>query len=470
MATIESIVSSVNSILWDYVLIFGLVGIGIYCSIRLGFPQVTRFGEGIKQVFGGLFKKEKNQEGSMSSFQALATSIAAQIGTGNIAGVATAIALGGPGAIFWMWVSAFFGMSTMFVEATLALKYRERTKDGQLVGGPAYYLKNGMGSKGLSAFFAVAIIAALGFIGNMVQSNSIASAVSTAFKIPPIAIGIVLAIFAGLIFIGGIKRIASFAETVVPVMALVYILGTIAIIVLFRENFIPVMKSIFGGAFNVSAVFGGAVGVSIKQAIRFGVARGLFSNEAGMGSTPNSHAVADVKHPAEQGLSAMIAVFIDTMVVCTATAVIILATGADKSGAVGVGITQEAFRVAFGPLGEIFLAVCLTFFAFTTVVGWYYFGENNIRFLFENKKSIRVYQIIVLIFIVLGSYQQVEFVWSLADMFNGFMVIPNLIGIFVLFKESKSILSDYEKQIASGQKLHYDYSFENKSFDKVSNH
>ena len=226
------------------------------------------------------------------------------------------------------------------------------------------------------------------------------------------------------------------------------------------------MKSIFVGAFNPTAVLGGAVGVSITQAVRFGVARGLFSNEAGMGSTPNSHAVADVKHPAEQGLSAMVAVFIDTVLVCTATALVILATGADQSGAVGVGITQASFRIAFGPWGEKFLAVCLTFFAFTTVVGWYYFGENNIRFLFKNKNTIRLYQLIVLAFIVLGSYQQVDFVWSLADMFNGIMVIPNIIAIFVLFKESKKILYDYEGQIAKGERLHYDYSFENKQLSK----
>jgi len=463
---LESIVSKVNGILWDYVLIVGLVGVGIYCSIRLGFPQITKFGTAVKQVFGGVFKKEANKEGSMSSFQALATSIAAQIGTGNVAGVATAIALGGPGAILWMWVSAFFGMSTIFVEATLALKYRERTEDGQLVGGPAYYIKNGMGTKGLASFFAIAIIIALGFIGNMVQSNSIASAVSTAFNVSQLMIGVVIAIFAGLIFIGGIKRIATFAEMVVPVMAVVYIFGAIAVIVMFRADFIPVMKSIFVGAFNPAAVLGGAVGISIKQAVRFGVARGLFSNEAGMGSTPNSHAVADVKHPAEQGLSAMVAVFIDTMLACTATALVILATGADQSGAVGVGITQAAFRIAFGPWGEKFLAVCLTFFAFTTVVGWYYFGENNIRFLFKNKNSIRLYQLIVLAFIVVGSYQQVDFVWSLADMFNGIMVIPNIIAIFVLFKESKKILCDYEGQISKGERLHYDYSFENKQLSK----
>lgn len=296
----------------------------------------------------------------------------------------------------------------------------------------------------------------------MVQSNSIADAVSRAFNIPQLAVGIVIAIIAGLIFIGGMKRIASFAELVVPLMAAIYIIGAITVIILFRANIIPVFRNIFVGAFNPSAVLGGVAGITIRQAVRFGIARGLFSNEAGMGSTPNSHAVADVPHPAEQGLSAMIAVFIDTMLVCTATALVILATGADKLGLVGVGITQEAFNIAFGPIGQKFLAVCLTFFAFTTVVGWYYFGENNVRFLFKGKNALKIYQVIVLVFIVLGSYQKVGFVWDLADMFNGFMVIPNLIAIFFLFKESKAILRDYDSQVASGQKLHYDYEFEKK--------
>lgn len=460
MELLETIVSKVNGILWDYVLIVGLVGIGLFLSIRLGFPQVRRFFPALKRVFGGIFNKEESKEGSMSSFQALATSIAAQIGTGNVAGVATAITLGGPGAIFWMWVSAFFGMSTIFVEATLAQKYRETDRDGQLVGGPAYYIKNGLGSKGLASFFAIALILALGFIGNMVQSNSIADAVSRAFNIPQIAIGIFLAILAALIFVGGMKRIASFAEMVVPVMAAVYILGSIVVLVIFNQNIIPVFKSIFLAAFSPESVLGGAAGVSIKQAVRFGIARGLFSNEAGMGSTPNSHAVADVAHPAEQGLSAMIAVFIDTVLVCTATALVIMAAGANNTGAVGVGVTQEAFRIAFGPIGEKFLAICLTFFAFTTVIGWYYFGENNIRFLFKGKHAIRIYQIFVLIFIVLGSYQKVDFVWSLADMFNGIMVIPNLIALFFLYKESKSILEDYDELSQKGVRLSYEYDYQ----------
>ncbi len=460
MEFLEKIVGFVNSILWDYVLVFGLVGAGLYFTIRLGFPQITRFGVAAKKVFGGIFKKEKSKEGSMSSFQALATSIAAQIGTGNVAGVATAITLGGPGAVFWMWVSAFFGMSTIIVEATLAQKYRETDKDGQLIGGPAYYIKNGLKSKGLAAFFAISLIIALGFIGNMTQSNSIADAVSRAFNIPQIAIGIGLAILAGLIFIGGIKRIASFAEMVVPIMAAVYILGSLVIIVMFADQIIPIFKAIFVAAFNPKAILGGAAGIGLQQAVRYGIARGLFSNEAGMGSTPNSHAVADVKHPAEQGLSAMIAVFIDTILVCTATALVIIATGAQYSGAAAAGMTQMAFSTAFGPIGEKFLAICLTFFAFTTIVGWYYFGENNIRFLFKGKTAIRIYQAIVLVFIVLGSFQKVGLVWDLTDMFNGIMVIPNLIAILLMFKESKSIIQDYDTQLKNGKALNYKYPFQ----------
>ena len=460
MIILETIVNFVNKILWDYVLVIGLVGAGVYFSIRLGFPQITRFKEAAKRVFGGLFNKKESKGGSMSSFQALATSIAAQIGTGNVAGVATAITLGGPGAVFWMWVSAFFGMSTIFVEATLAQKYREVDSDGQYVGGPAYYIKNGLGNKKMAAFFAVALIIALGFIGNMVQSNSIADAVSRAFNIPQIAVGIVIAVIAALIFVGGMKRIASFAEKVVPIMAVVYIAGAIVTMIMFRQNIGPTFKAIFVGAFDPQAILGGAAGIGVFQAVRYGVARGLFSNEAGMGSTPNSHAVADVSHPVEQGLPAMIAVFIDTILVCSATALVIIPTGADKLGLAGAAVTQQAFTIAFGPVGQVFLAVCLTFFAFTTVVGWYYFGENNIRFLFKGKKAIHVYQILVLIFIILGSYQKVDFVWNLADMFNGIMVIPNLIALVLLFNETKKMVNDYDYQLSHGEKLHFDYIYE----------
>lgn len=466
MFSIEGLVEVVNGVLWDYILVIGLIGLGIYLTVSLGFPQITRFGKAVKELFGGLFSKEDAEEGSMSSFQAVATSIAAQIGTGNVAGVATALTAGGPGAIFWMWISAFFGMSTIFAEATLAQKYRERTSDGQLIGGPAYYIKNGLGNKKLAGFFAVSIILALGFIGNMVQSNSIAGSVNTAFNIPEIVTGIVIAILAALIFMGGMERIGSFAEIVVPIMAVLYILGSIAVLVLFRSNLAIVFKNIFAGALSPSAAAGGALGYGVQQAIRYGIARGLFSNEAGMGSTPNSHAVANVKHPTQQGLSAMVAVFIDTILVATATALTILATGALDSGFEGAEITQEAFTIAFGPLGQKFLAISLTFFAFTTIIGWYYFGENNIRFLFRGKGSLRVYQGIVILFIILGSYQKVDLVWGLADMFNGIMVIPNIIGIAFLAKHSREILKDYDRQMASGQELHYNYEFDYRREDK----
>ncbi|HLR21005.1 MAG TPA: alanine/glycine:cation symporter family protein, partial [Tissierellaceae bacterium] len=439
----------------------------IYISIILKFPQISRFGKASKEVFGGLFSKEEVEEGSLSSFQALATSIAAQIGTGNVAGVATALTTGGPGAIPWMWISAFFGMSTIFAEATLAQKYRERTSDGQLVGGPAYYIRNGLGNKFLAGFFAVSIVLALGFIGNMVQSNSIAGAVSVAFNVPQIVIGIVIAILAALIFMGGMQRIGSFAELVVPIMALLYIVGSIAVLIVFRNNLGQVLQNMFAGAFKPSAAAGGALGYGVQQAVRFGVARGLFSNEAGMGSTPNSHAVANVGHPAQQGLSAMVAVFIDTMIVATVTALSILATGAHEvAGLEGAEITQEAFAIAFGPLGQKFLAVALAFFAFTTIVGWYYFGENNVRFLFKGQGSVRVYQVLVFASIILGSFLGVGLVWDLADMFNGIMAIPNVIALFFLAKYSKEMLNDYDRQIASGEPLHYDYEFEGEKIQR----
>lgn len=455
-----------NNVLWGYPMIIALVGAGILFTLLLGFPQVTKLGAAFKHTFGGMFSKEAKEEGSMSSFQSLATAIAAQVGTGNIAGVATAIISGGPGAIFWMWLAAFFGMGTIYVEAALAQKYRE-TRNGQLVGGPAYYLKNGFAEKGhaalghgLATFFAIAIIIALGFVGNMVQSNSIASAVTTAFDISPFAIGILLAILAAFVFLGGMKRIASFAELVVPIMALIYILGSIAVLVKFSSQIIPTFQGIFTAAFTGKAVMGGAQGIAVRMAIRYGVARGLFSNEAGMGSTPNSHAVANVNHPIEQSLAAMVGVFIDTVVVCSATALSILVTGAHLKGLKGVAVTQEAFNLAFGSLGVKFLAICLTFFAFTTIVGWYYFGENNVKYLSNNDGAIRIYQIILLAFIVMGSLFKVDLVWELADMFNGIMVIPNLIGLFFLFGEVRKLRNEYRGERLSGKQIKYVYPYQ----------
>ncbi|MGF3065817.1 alanine/glycine:cation symporter family protein [Facklamia sp. P13055] len=442
-------ITHLSDLMWSSVLLYILIAVGIFYTFYLGFPQFRYFGTAFKETFGGVFgKKEKEEAGTMSSFQALATAIAAQVGTGNVAGIATAIMAGGPGAIFWMWMSAFAGMATIFGEAVLAQKYRE-VRDDNFVGGPAFYISKGIKQKTLgkflAGFFSVAIIIGLGFIGNLVQSNSISAAVNEATGINPIIVGVLIAIAAALVFMGGMKRIANFAELVVPFMAALYIIGVIVVMVLYKDQVGPAFKSIFVEAFKPTSMMGGAIGVTVKQAIRYGVARGLFSNEAGMGSTPHAHAVANVKHPAEQGLVAIVGVVIDTLVVGTATAMVILVTGAHEKGLEGALVTQEAFSSAFGTLGTSFLALCLTFFAFTTIVGWYYFGETNIRYLF-GKKGLLPYRIIVIFFIVLGSSltKKIDFVWTMSDFFNGLMVFPNMIALLLLAPQAKRILDSYK--------------------------
>lgn len=438
------IVKAINGILWGIVLVVVLVGCGIIFTFYLRGIQVRKFGKAFKQVFGGFtLKGEKAGAEGMSSFQSLATAIAAQVGTGNLAGAATAIVSGGPGAIFWMWLSAFFGMATIFSEAVLAQLFKKE-KDGEVTGGPAYYLKYGLKSDFLAKFFAVTIILALGFIGNMVQANSIGSAFSSAFNINPLIVGILLAIVSGFVFIGGISRIASLTEKLVPIMAGFYVIGGVIILVLMGSNTLDAIRMIFVGAFNPSAVLGCAAGVMVKDAIRYGVARGLFSNEAGMGSTPHAHAVAKVDNPVHQGLAAIVGVFIDTFIVLNITALVIISTGANLSGETGIAVTQKAFEIGFGHFGLIFVAVSLLFFAFSTIVGWYFFAEANIKFLFGSK-GLTPFRIIVLIFIVIGTTQKVELVWELADMFNGIMVIPNVIGLIGLAKMVKSTLDKAEK-------------------------
>ena len=458
------IVKGVNEKLWGYPMMLLLVGFGLLATIYLGFPQFRYLGRGFKETFGKLFKKDENKEGSMSSFQALATAIAAQVGTGNIGGVAGAIVSGGPGAVFWMWITALLGMATIYVEALLAQKYR-KMENGELVGGPAFYISQGMKNMKLAgigrlmaAIFAILIIIALGFIGNMVQSNSISTAVSTAFGANQLVIGLILALIASFIFIGGMKRIATFTELVVPAMALIYLIGSLLVLIKFSSHIPQVFSDIFKAAFSTKAIVGGVVGVTMKEAIRYGVARGLFSNEAGMGSTPNSHAVAHVKHPGVQGSVAMVGVLIDTLLVCSATSLVILATGADKAGKEGVMITMEAFNIAFGDIGSKFLAIALVFFAFTTIVGWYYFGLSNIKYLFKKKEIIIIYSLIVIGFIIIGSIQKVDLVWELTDMFNGLMVIPNIIALFILVNEARLLDKDFKSQLRQGRDLRYEYN------------
>ena len=442
------IVQTINAYLSDYILVVLLLGCGLYFSIRTKFVQVRCFGEGMRNVFGKLSLKGGKQGGGMSSFQALATAIAAQVGTGNIVGASGAILVGGPGAIFWMWIIAFLGMATIYAEAVLAQKTRIVKENGEVHGGPVYYIRTafkGTFGKILAGFFAIAIILALGFFGCMVQSNSIGSTMETAFGIPSWIAGIALVVIAGFIFLGGMDRLASVTEKLVPVMATFYLLGGL---IIFFANITKVPEAfgmIFRYAFEPQAIIGGAFGVAIKKAISQGAKRGLFSNEAGMGSTPHAHAQANVKDPHEQGTVAMIGVFIDTFVVLTITALTVVITLYTKGGILADGTIPEAInktnlaQTAFGTLlgeagGNIFIAIALFFFAFSTVLGWNMFGKINVAYLFgKNAKSEKiattVYTVISLIFIFLGTLASNDLVWELSDMFNQLMVIPNVIGL-----------------------------------------
>ena len=446
------VVCDLNAYLSNYVLVFLLIAVGLWYSIRTRFVQLRCFGEGMRRVFGNLTLRGEKHKSGMSSFQALATAIAAQVGTGNIVGASGAILTGGPGAIFWMWVIAFFGMATIYAEATLALTTRQVDKDGTIHGGPVYYIttafRGGFG-KFLAGFFAVAIILALGFMGCMVQSNSIGSTFETAFGIPTWVAGVALVILCGVIFLGGVRRLAAVTEKIVPVMAAIFLMGALVVLAV-RIRYIPAtFGMIFRYAFEPQAILGGGFGYALKTALSQGAKRGLFSNEAGMGSTPHAHAQAHVKSPHEQGVVAMIGVFMDTFVVLTLNALVIISTLYTPDGPLANGYTggvtgilgksnlaQAAFGTVFGSrFGAIFVAVCLFFFAFSTVLSWNLFGKINAIYLFGRKNakvSTAVYTLIALVFIFLGTLMSNDLVWELTDLFNNLMVLPNALALFAL--------------------------------------
>ena len=438
------LVQTINGYLSDYVLILLLVGTGLFFSIRTRFVQLRCFKEGWRRFFGSFSLKGGRQESGLSSFQALATAVAAQVGTGNIVGACGAILIGGPGAIFWMWIIAFFGMATIYAEAVLAQETRVKTGDGVIHGGPVFYIKKafptGFGSF-LAGFFAVAIILALGFMGSMVQSNSIGETCSNALGIPSWVIGAAVTLVAALIFLGGIQRIAAVTEKLVPVMALLFLLGGF-VVLLVRIRYLPeTFAMIFRYAFVPNAIIGGSIGYAIKTAISQGVKRGLFSNEAGMGSTPHAHAMANVEKPHDQGVVAMIGLFIDTFVVLTMTALVVISTLYAGDGVLAAGaaegvsktnMAQLAFSSVLGNgFGSLFVALCLLFFAFSTILSWNYFGKINVEYLF-GKKAVPVYSVIALVFLFLGSVLSNDLVWELADLFNQLMVIPNVLALVAL--------------------------------------
>ena len=443
-----NIVNTVNAYLSDYILVILLTAVGLWFSIKTRFVQVRCFGEGMRKVFGNLSLRGGRQESGMSSFQALATAIAAQVGTGNIVGASGAILTGGPGAVFWMWILAFFGMATIYAEAVLAQQTRKKDAQGNIQGGPVYYITTaftGGFGKFLAGFFAVAIILALGFFGCMVQSNSIGSTFQTAFGIPSWIVGVALVVICGVIFFGGVQRLASVTEKIVPIMAALFLLGGLVVLVM-RIAYIPAtFAMIFKYAFAPNAIIGGGVGYALKTAISQGAKRGLFSNEAGAGSTPHAHAQANVAKPHDQGVVAMIGVFIDTFVVLTLNALVIISTMYTADGPLSAGYTaaaaatinntnlaQNAFGSVFGSsAGAMFVAVCLFFFAFSTILGWNLFGKINMIYLF-GRKSVTVYFLIALVFIFLGTVTSSDLVWALTDMFNQLMVLPNAIALFAL--------------------------------------
>lgn len=454
------IVNTINSYLSDYILVFLLVAVGLWYTIKTKCVQRYLW-KGLKQLFGGFSLQGGSQGGGMSSFQAVATAIAAQVGTGNIVGSAGAILVGGPGAIFWMWIIAFLGMATIYAEATLAQKTRVTDAEGNIQGGPVYYIQtafNGKFGKFLAGFFSIAIILALGFFGCMVQSNSIGSTIQMAFGIPSWVVGIILVIICGFIFMGGVDRIASVTEKLVPVMAAFFLIGGLGVLVV-RFQYIPeTFGLIFKYAFRPQAIIGGGFGMAIKTAISQGAKRGLFSNEAGMGSTPHAHALAVVKNPHEQGCVAMVGVFIDTFIVLTLNALVIISTLYAGNGPLANGyageaaetlkntnLAQAAFGIVYGSrAGAVFVAICLFFFAFSTILGWNLFAKINVTYLF-GKRAQKPFVLVALVFIFLGTIGESDLVWSLSDMFNQLMVIPNAIALFALTGVVKEMLKNRDK-------------------------
>ena len=465
MDAIIQINSAINGFVWGPVMLVLLVGTGLYLSISTGFVQFRRFGYAMKNTIGKVFHKAEAGHGEITPFQAVTTALAATVGTGNIAGVTGAIVLGGPGAVFWMWISALVGMCTKYAEVLLAVKYRERNENGEWVGGPMYYIKNGLGKhfKWLGTVFAVlGAIAAFG-IGNISQINSIADSVNqVAQAFNPAAVdakstialvtGIVIALFVGLVVIGGVKRIGQVTEKLVPFMAIIYIVCAVIVVIAHAGAIPAVFGMIFKGAFNPSAVVGGAAGITIRLAMTKGVGRGVFSNEAGLGSAPIAHASTSERDPVMQGLYGIFEVFMDTIVICTLTALVVLCSGVAEGhwgeGALaGATTTIAGFSTVFGQkFGATLLALGLLLFATSTILGWSLYGTRCIEYLFGHK-AVKPYQLLFVIVIVLGAVADLTLVWDISDTLNGLMAIPNLIGLLLLSPVVIKVTRDYFKAL-----------------------
>ena len=463
MELIVIVNSFLNGIVWGWPCLILLVGTGVYYTIRCGGVQFKWFGYIMKNTIGKIFEKKEAGEGAVTPFQAVCTALAATVGTGNIAGVTGAIALGGPGAVFWMWISALFGMCTKFAEVTLAIHFRERNDKGDWVGGPMYYISKGLGKnwKWLGSLFALfGMLAAFG-IGNMTQINSIVTSISgTINSFTPInvntanlIIGIIVAIFCAIVLIGGLKRIGQVTEKLVPFMAVIYILSALIIFFAHIGNIGNVLRSIFVGAFTPSAVVGGAAGITISAAVKRGVGRGVFSNEAGLGSAPIAHAAADTDSAVRQGCFGVFEVFADTIVICTLTAFAVLMSGTpiNFGQAAGADLTIAAFGTTFGRVGGIIISVGLTLFATSTILSWCLYGTRCAEFLFKTTKIIKPYQVIFCLIIVLGAVTELSLVWDIADTLNGLMALPNLVGLLALSPIVIKLTREYFNGVRLGE-------------------
>ncbi|MCI1683303.1 MAG: alanine:cation symporter family protein [Bacteroides sp.] len=441
------IINCINNVLWTYILIAVLLGCALWFTIKTKFVQFRMISEMIR-LLGESAGKNKTGEKHISSFQAFAISIASRVGTGNLAGVATAIAVGGPGAIFWMWIIALFGASSSFVESTLAQLYKIKGKDSY-IGGPAYYMRNGLKKAWMGSVFAVLITITFGFAFNSVQSNALCDAFEHAFGFDHALVGFTIMIATLLIIFGGVQRIAKVSSIIVPVMALGYIVLAFIVVLMNITELPSVIKIIISHAFGWREALGGGVGIALMQ----GIKRGLFSNEAGMGSAPNAAATAHVTHPVKQGLIQTLGVFTDTLIICTCTAFIILCSGVPLDGSTnGVQLTQDALTNEIGSAGSIFVAVALFFFAFSSILGNYYYGESNIRYLTPHKYILNIYRVLVGGMVLFGSLTTLETAWGLADITMGLMALCNLIAITLLGKQAFKLLDDYRMQKRAGIK------------------
>lgn len=437
------ILGEINTILYSYVLIILLVGAGLFFTFKTKFIQFRLIPEMFKLITEGATKDKAGKKG-ISSFQAFTISAASRIGTGNIAGVATAIALGGPGAVFWMWIIALIGGASALIESTLAQVYKVKDQQtGLFRGGPAYYMEQGLNKRWMGILFAVVITVTYGFIFNAVQANTISIAFEESFGANRIVIGLIMATLTGIIVFGGLKRIVSFTQVVVPVMAILYIITALVVVIMNLSELPGVFVLIIKSAFGLEEAFAGMLGAAIMN----GIKRGLFSNEAGIGSAPNAAATASVSHPVKQGLIQALGVFIDTLLVCTATAAIVLLGGAYlQTDATSVNLTQASLVANLGDWAGSYLAIIVFMFAFSTVIGNYYYGESNIGFIKESKTGLFIFRIFVVLFVLFGSVAKVQIVWDLADLFMGIMAIINLIAILLLWKVAKPVINDYLNQ------------------------